>query len=112
LSAAQIDNLASFLTPYKGQDVILHSTLDTMVNRLKQTIGMAFMKAGITFKDNSMDAGALYQGVTVVVHSPSDVPPLANVLVIGLRQAGIEVQTASVPDRVPAGQVALFLGPN
>jgi hypothetical protein len=111
LTNFQIESLANLLTPYKGQEVILHSTLDTTVLRLKQSIAVAIDKAGITFQQNSMDAGALYQGVSVVVHSPQEVPPLANSLVMGLRSAGITVNTVSL-DTVPKGKVAVYLGPN
>jgi hypothetical protein len=111
LTEFQVESLAQMLAPYKGQDVVLHSTLDTTVLRMKQTIAVALQKAGITFKQNSMDAGSLYQGVSVVVHSPQDVPPLANSLVLGLRSAGIDVHTVSL-DTVPQGQVAIYLGPN
>jgi hypothetical protein len=112
LTDFQIQQLAAVLGGFSGQDVILHSTADTTVLRLKQTIAIAFQKAGITFKQNSMDMGALYQGVSVAVHNPQDVPPLANALVLGLRQAGIDVHPVAVPNMVPAGSVALFLGPD
>lgn len=111
LTDFQVDNLGRILAPYKGQDVILHSTLDTTVLRLKQTIAMALLKAGLTFKDNSMDAGALYKGVSVIVHSPQDVPALANSLVLGLRSSGVDVNTVSM-DSIPQGRVAIYLGPN
>jgi hypothetical protein len=111
LTDFQIDSLAATLRPYAGTDVILHSTLDTTVLRLKNGIAMAFQKAGITFKQNSMDAGALYQGISVVVHSPTDVPPVANSIVLGLRTSGIKVSTVSM-NEVPAGQVAVYMGPN
>ncbi len=61
LNDLQIQALASFLTPYRGQDVILHSTADTTVLRTKTTVAIALNKAGITFQANSMDMGALYQ---------------------------------------------------
>ncbi len=111
LSPAQIATLSDALRPFAGQDVILHSTLDTTVLRLKQSIAMALYSAGITFKQNSMDAGMLYQGVSVVVHSPENVPPLANTLVSGLRSSGISVNPV-VLDTVPIGKVAIYLGPN
>jgi hypothetical protein len=112
LTDFQITQLATVLNNFSGQDVIFHSTADTTVLRLKKTIAIALQKAGITFKQNSMDMGALYQGVSVAVHSPDNVPPLANALVMGLHQAGIDVHPVSAPDRVPVGKVALFLGPN
>ncbi|MBZ5524638.1 MAG: hypothetical protein LAP21_20560 [Acidobacteriia bacterium] len=111
LTPTQITALSASLKPFDGQDVIFHSTLDTTVLRLKQSIAQAFTDAGITFKENSMDAGSLYQGVSVVVHSPRDVPPLANALVLGLKQAGIAVNTVSL-ENVPSGRVAIYLGPN
>jgi len=111
LSEYQIQALASLLTPYAGQDIILHSTADTTVLRLKQTIALALQNAGFTFKQNSIDMGALYQGVSVAVHSPQDVPPSANALVLGLRQAGVDVHPVTVA-QIPAGQVALYMGPN
>lgn len=111
LTKTQITTFSEALRPFSGQDVIFHSTLDTTVLRLKQSIAIALMNAGITFKENSMDAGSLYQGVSVVVHSPQDVPPLANTLVQGLRQAGISVNTVSL-ESIPQGRVAIYLGPN
>ena len=111
LDATQIQRLAAILSPYAGQDVILHSTLDTTVLRLKQSIAQALYNADITFKQNSMDAGMLYQGVSVAIHSPQDVPPLANALVSGLRSAGIIVNPVAL-DTVPVGKVAIYLGPN
>jgi hypothetical protein len=112
LSSEQIAQLANALRPFRGADVILHSTTDTTVLRLEQTIHIALQKAGLTVTANSMDIGALYQGVTVVVHDPKDVPPLANALVLSLHAAGINIQTASLPERVPAGKVAIFMGPD
>jgi len=111
LNAAQIEALSRLLSTYAGQDVILHSTPDTTVLRLKVSIAEALSKAGITFKQNSTDMGSLYQGISVVVHSPQDVPPLANALVAGIRQAGIEVHPVALVS-VPPGRVALYLGPN
>ena len=111
LDAAQIVALATLLRPFAGQDVILHSTPDTTVLRLKVSIAQALMGAGITFKQNSMDMGQVYQGVSVAVRSPQAVPPLANSLVAGLRAAGIVVSTVSL-NAIPAGSVAIYLGPN
>jgi hypothetical protein len=111
LTDYQIQQLAERLRPYGGQDVILHSTADTTVLRLKVTIATALNKAGITFKSNGIDMGSIYQGVSVPVHDPQNIPPLADALVQGLRQAGIDVHPASV-DAVPAGSVAIYLGPN
>ena len=111
LTDFQIQTLANSLVSFAGTDVILHSTPDTTVLRLKVNIATALNKAGLTFKTNETNFGALFQGVSVVVHSPQDVPPLANTLVQGLRNAGIEVHTSSLPD-VPAGKVAIYLGPN
>lgn len=112
LTGFQIQQLSTALMGFSGQDVIFHSTADTTVLRLKQTIAMGLQGAGITFKENSMDMGALYQGVSVAVHSPQDVPPFANALVMGLRQAGIDVHPVAAPQMVPEGKVAIFLGPN
>jgi hypothetical protein len=111
LSQYQIGALANLLAPYAGQDVILHSTADTTVLRLKETVALALQKADVTFKQNSMDMGALYQGVSVAVNSAQNVPLLANALVLGLRQAGIDVHPVTAP-QIPAGRVALFMGPN
>lgn len=111
LNDAQIQALATLLKPFTGQDVIFHSTADTTVLRLKAGIAMALNAAGLTFKQNAIDIGSLYQGVSVVVHSPQDVPPLANSLIMGLRDAGIVVRPVAL-DSVPPGRVALYLGPN
>jgi hypothetical protein len=114
LDDLQITVLGNSLKLFSGQDVILHSTADTTVLRSKVSIARALQIAGITFKQNSMDLGEIYQGISVVVHSPQaqDIPPLANALTLGLRAAGITVNTVSAPDRVPAGRVAIYLGPN
>lgn len=90
----------------------LHQTSDTVVARLGATIKMALDGAGVTAKMYSTDMGALYQGVSVAVHDPNNVPPIANALVLGLRQAGIDVHPVSAPKIVPSGQVGIFLGPN
>jgi hypothetical protein len=111
LNGFQIQTLATLLTTFNGQDVTLHATADTTVLRLAQSIAVALKAAGITTKQYSIDMGSLYKGVSVVVHSPQDVPPMANSLVAGLRSAGIDVHPVSL-DSVPAGQVALYLGPN
>jgi flagellar biosynthesis GTPase FlhF len=112
LTPYQIQALANVLRPFAGQDVSLHITSDTVVARLGATIHMAFDQAGVTAKSYSADMGALYQGVSVAVHDPNDVPPIANALIIGLRQAGIDVHPVAAPQMVPAHQVAIFLGPN
>ena len=112
LTAYQIQALASVLKPFAGQDVALHQTSDTVVARLGATIKMAFNQAGVTTKYYMTDMGALYQGVSVVVHDPKDVPPIAIALVMGLRQAGINVHPSAEPQMVPAGQIGIFLGPN
>lgn len=112
LAQYQIEQLAKLLQPFSGQSVAIHSTSDTTVLRLGATVSMALNKAGIDTKQNMIDMGALYQGVSVAVHSPQDVPPLANALIVGLRQAGIDAHPVSVPNRVPEGKVALFMGPN
>ena len=111
LNDAQIQALANILAGYSGQDVILHSTPDTTVLRLGRTIAQALQDAGLTVRQNTMDMGQLYQGVSVAVHSPENVPPLANTLLLGLRQAGIDVRPVTVPG-VPPGGVAIYLGPN
>lgn len=112
LTPYQIQNLANVLKPFAGQDVALHVTTDTVVARLGSTIAVALNQAGVTTKSYSTDMGALYQGVSVAVHDPNDVPPIANALVIGLRQAGINVQPVAAPKMVKAGEVGIFLGPN
>lgn len=111
LDDLQISALGNSLKSFAGQDVILHSTADTTVLRSKVSIIRAFQIAGITFKENSMDMGQMYQGISVVVHSPQDVPPLANALTLALRAAGITVNTVSA-EFVPAGRVAIYFGPN
>jgi hypothetical protein len=110
LNQTQAAALAGVLRPFAGQAVAVHMTLDTVVLRLGNGIQRALIQAGIK-PSGSMDAGQIYQGVSVVVHSPQDVPPLANALVLGLRQQGINVNPAAA-ESVPAGQVAIYLGPN
>jgi hypothetical protein len=112
LTQYQIQTLASVLKPFAGQDVALHQTSDTVVARLGATIKMALDQAGLTTKYYSTDMGELYQGVSVAVHDPNNVPPVANALVLGLHQAGINVHPVAAPQRVPAGTVGIFLGPN
>ena len=112
LTDYQIQALANTLSQYAGQDVALHTTAETVVRRLAAGIKMALSKAGITTKLYSADMSALYQGVSVAVHAPDDVPPIANALILGLRQAGINAHPVSVPSLVPAGQVGIFLGPS
>jgi hypothetical protein len=111
LTVAQAMSLANYLKPYAGQNVAVHMTLDTVVIRLGNGIQYALQQAGIKADGSSMDAGQTYQGVSVAVHSPQDVPPLANALVMGLRAQGIAVNPASDPS-VPAGTVRIYLGPN
>jgi hypothetical protein len=110
LNAMQVDSLANVLKPFAGQSVAVHMTLDTVVIRLGNGIQAALLKGGLK-PSGSMDAGQTYQGVSVVVHSPQDVPPLANALLMGLRQQGIGANPAAA-QFVPAGQVAIYLGPN
>ncbi len=112
LTDYQIQALSARLAPFSGQDVSQHSTADTTVLRLKQGIAIALDKAGIHSAVNAINMGALYQGVSVAVHSPQDVPPVANALVLGLREAGVDVHPVSDPQDVAAGKVAIFLGPN
>jgi hypothetical protein len=112
LSPIQVAVLTNVLKGFSGQDVEMHSTTDTTVLRLKYGIDMAFKQAGITESQNMMEMGALYQGVTVAVHSATNVPPFANILAEALHVSGIDVHTAAVPERVPEGKVAIFLGPN
>lgn len=112
LTPFQIDALAKMLAPFAGQDVSIHTTSDTTVLRLERTIQIALDHAGVTHKQDSIDMGALFQGVSVAVHSPTDVPPIANALVTGLRSSGIDVHPVSTPDQVPGGKVAIFMGPN
>jgi hypothetical protein len=111
LTQSQIQLLSQELTPFGGQSVTIRSTSDTVVQRLHATIKAALDGANIK-SNGAIMMGALYQGVSVAVHSPEDVPPLANALVMGLRSAGIDAHPVSVPDQVPAGQVFIFLGPN
>jgi len=108
LNQTQIAALANLLRGYEGQTVAVHMTLDTVVLRLANSIQAALQQAGIK-PVGTMNAGATYEGVSVAVHGPQDVPPLANTLVLGLRQAGIDVHPVAAPDQVPAGQVAIFL---
>jgi hypothetical protein len=110
LDTAQAMSLADYLKPYAGQTVAIHMTLDTVVIRLGNGVQYALQQAGIK-ASGSMDAGRTYQGVSVVVHNPQDVPPLANALVLGLRAQGIAVHPAADAS-VPAGQVSIYLGPN
>lgn len=112
LTPYQIQALSRLLKPYAGQDVALHTTAETVVRRLGAEIKMAFNSAGITTKDYSDDIDALYQGVSVVVHDPNNVPPIANALIMGFRQAGVNVHPVSAPQMVSAGQVGIFIGPN
>jgi hypothetical protein len=108
----QIQQLATTLRPYTGKDISLHVTSDTVVARLGAQIKAAFNLAGITTKSYSTDMSALYQGVSVAVHDPKDVPAVANALMFGLRQAGIDAHPVAAPNLVEAGQVGLFIGPN
>jgi hypothetical protein len=110
LNGDQIASLGDFLRIYAGQSVQIHETFDTVVIRLAVGIRSALSQAGIAAPVPILDAGPA-QGVSVVVHSPQDVPPLANALILGLRQAGIEAHPVSLSS-VPKGQVAIYLGPN
>lgn len=112
LTDFQIRQLATSLAPYTGQEVIIHRTVDTVVGRLASTIAMSLQMAGIKFPQYFNDIGQLYQGVSVAVHDPTKVPPLAEALVVGLRQAGIVVHPVAAPQQVPEGKVAIYLGPN
>jgi len=112
LSESQIVALSNSLKPFSGQDVIFHTTLDTTVLRLSYGIIRALDAASVKHTQNSMDAGAMYQGVSVVIHQIPDHPPLADALISGLTSAGIIVHPVVLPDRVPDGRVAIFLGPN
>jgi hypothetical protein len=112
LTSYQIQALSRVLKPYAGQDVALHTTDETVVRRLAAEIHTAFIDAGITTKNYSTDMDALYQGVSVAVHDPNNVPPIANALVMALRQDGIDVHPVAAPNIVSAGQVGIFLGPN
>jgi hypothetical protein len=111
LDANQALSLANYLRAYAGGTVAVHMTLDTVVIRLGNGIQYALQQAGIKSDGSSMDAGRTYQGVSVVVHSPQDVPPLANALVMGLRAQGIAVNPAA-DTSVPVGHVNIYLGPN
>jgi len=112
LSQSQVESLTLAVLPFSGAAVGLHMTSDTTVRRLGYAIQVALQKAGIYVQPNTIDMDSLYQGVSVAVHAPGDVPPIANVLVVALRNDGITVHTVAVPDKVPAGTVAVFIGPN
>jgi len=112
LTSYQIQALANLVRPFAGQDVTIHQTSDTVVARLGATINAALNRGGVTTKGYSTDMGALYQGVSVAVHDAKAVPALANALVMGFRQAGIDVHPVTAPDMVQTGQVGIFLGPN
>ncbi len=112
LSQAQIQALSEILKPFAGQKVIMRSTSDTVVLRLMEQTKQALLAAGIDVSRSSIVMGALYQGVSVGVHDPHNVPPLANALVQGLRNAGIDPHPVSDPQFVPEGYVGLFFGPN
>ena len=112
LSPGQVEIFAKMLMPFAGQDVEIHTTADTVVERLASEIATSLNHAGVTTKSISTDMGALYQGVSVAINDPHDVPPIANALVADLRQFGIDVHPVAVPQRVKIGQVAIFLGPN
>jgi hypothetical protein len=110
LTTAQVEAIANALTPFGGQEVIMHRTEDTVVGRLGASIATAFNTAHIKIPSYSIDMGQLYQGVTIAVHADKGHPPLADVLLNALRQQGIVVTPVSL-DTVPEGRVALFLGP-
>lgn len=110
LSDSQISALAKRLKPFAGEDVILHSTPDTTVLRTKYAIVRALNEAGIKHSQNSIDMGALYGGISVVVHAAAGRPPLADALVFGLRDDGIVVHPVSLRS-IPEGRVAIYLGP-
>jgi hypothetical protein len=112
LSESQIVALSNSLKPFSGQDVIFHTTLDTTVLRLSYGIQRALDAASVKHTQMSMDAGAMYQGVSVVIHQIPGHPALADALISGLASAGIIVHPVVLPDRVPDGRVAIFLGPN
>jgi len=112
LSEAQIQELSEMLKPFAGQKVAVYSTSDTVVLRLGAQIKHALSAAGIDNSQGVIMMGALYQGVSVGVHDPKNVPPLANALVIGLRNFGIDAHPVSDSKFVPDGYVDLFLGPN
>lgn len=108
----QIQDLSNELRPFSGQNVSIETTDDTVVERLAASIAMSLHHAGITTKQYATVMGALYEGVSVAVHSPADVPPVANALVIDLRQLGIQVHPVAVPKMVKPGDVTIFLGPS
>jgi hypothetical protein len=93
LSPAQIEELSKALTPFAGQEVIIHRTGDSVVGRLAMSIDQ------------------VYQGVSVVVHEDQGHPLLANALVNALTQCGIVVNRVALP-QVPIDKVAIYLGPN
>jgi hypothetical protein len=112
LAPAQMELLSQMLKPFAGQDVEMHTTSDTVVERLASSIATSLNQAGITTKSFTTDMGALYQGVSIAINDPGNVPPLANTLVMDLRQFGIDVHPVASPQRVPVGHVAIFLGPD
>jgi hypothetical protein len=112
LTNYQVQALANILKPYAGQDVELHITAETVVGRLGAEIKAAFNIAGVTTSIYSTEMGSLYQGLSVAVHDPSSVPPIANALMTGFRQAGIDAHPVAAPERVASGKVAIFIGPN
>ncbi len=111
LNDSQIEAIAAILKPFAGQEIIIHRTADTVVGRLGRSLAIAFTMASIKFPHYSIDMDQLYQGVSVAIHSPQNVPPLANALISGLRSSGIIVNPVAL-DTVPVGKVAIYLGPN
>jgi hypothetical protein len=87
-------------------------TSDTSVGRLSFQIEQAFKLAGIKVGEGTGTyMGALFQGITVVVHQDVGHPPLADALVNAFESNGIHVKKGADPS-IPEGQVALYIGPN
>jgi hypothetical protein len=112
LNGSQIEAITASLKPFAGQELDIHCTSDTVVERLASTITMAVHQAGIKTDQNSfsIDMGMMYQGVSVAVHEDRRHPPLADAIVRALEQQGITVISVST-EQVPVGKVAIFLGP-
>lgn len=110
LGDAQINAIAEQLKPFAGQKVEIHTTADTIVERLAEQFKRAFILAHIEISSSSIDMGRLYQGVMVGIHAVDGRPPMADALLTAIRSVGIQPHGVADPS-IPAGQVAIFLGP-